>query len=112
DLARQAHLVLVADRREHAGEGEAFQEALGTEVLHALLDQHAAGAAGPVAEAVEVAVDAAVNFNTGLTGFVAQVGAFGDLDLFLFVDEHALGHGTSALLMPADRSALPRREEA
>src|SRR5262249_27430205 len=59
-LAGQAHLLLVADGGQHGqrvhGQVGALEGALGAEVLHALLDQDAAGAAQPEAGAVEVAV--------------------------------------------------------
>src|SRR5262249_54799150 len=42
NLAGQAHFILVADGGKHAGQGEPLDRPLGTEVLHALLDEELA----------------------------------------------------------------------
>src|SRR4051812_1809443 len=44
DLTSQPHLILVADARQHRGQLEALEPALGAEVLHTLLDQYLARA--------------------------------------------------------------------
>src|SRR5581483_1205971 len=76
----------------HLPQGEAFDACLGAEVFHAFFDMDAAGTAQAVAPTVEKAGQARINFDAGLGCFLAQVGASGNFDFFLLVDERHLGH--------------------
>src|SRR5262249_39417862 len=98
DLAGQAHLFLAADARQHPPEREPLHARLGAEVLHPLLDQHLAGPASAVAEAVEIPGQAPVDVDPRLPGLLAQVSAGGHLDLFLLVNENDLGHRSGSFI--------------
>src|SRR5262249_37244892 len=78
DLTGEAHLVLAADTRQHAEQGEALHERLAAEVLRALLDQHLAGPALPVTEAVDVPRQARIDDDPRPARLLAEVGAGGD----------------------------------
>src|SRR5262249_48454001 len=112
-LTGQAHLVLVAQARQH-GEWVEVQvgllhQPLGTEVLHTLLDEHLAGAAHAQAAAIDVARHALIQGDTGAEGCLAEVGAVLDVDFLLFRNKDNLGHGNTILSgrRPNKRSASP-----
>src|SRR5262249_48481718 len=107
-LAGQPHLLLVADAGQHrlgvGGEVDLLHQGLGAEVLHAFFDEHPAGAAQPVAHAVEHVHDrveraehGAVDGDAGLAGLFAQVGPLGNFDFLFLIDKDYLGHGKYTL---------------
>src|SRR5262249_53888825 len=76
DLAGRGDFGLVPQAAQHAervaDQVQLLDQGLLAEVLHALLDQDATGAAHAVAAAVEVALHGAVDLDPGLAGFLAQ----------------------------------------
>jgi hypothetical protein len=94
-LARQTHFVFVADRGEHAQQGDFFHQTDFAEVFHPLFDENAASPAGSMAKAIDGLEKAWICLDAGLPGCVAQDGAGGNIDFFFLIDERDFRHRES-----------------
>jgi 4-amino-4-deoxy-L-arabinose transferase-like glycosyltransferase len=108
-LAREAHLILVADAGHHRRQLEALHHALGTEVLHSLFDQHLARAAQAHPMTIQQAVQPGIYFNARCARRLPQIVALGNLDLAFLIDKIHLGHGSRVLAGKASGESVQRR---
>src|SRR5215213_2957231 len=60
-LTREPHFVFVADGRQHAKQSRLLHDSLGRQVLHALLDEDPAFAAGAMAKTIHVTSEALID---------------------------------------------------